>query len=75
MLRRRRMERREDELVKFIDFFDRAVAGVSNSQLYKQAGNAVTVNVAEVIGRRLKEIEVNECLSILAVCLQFKSDQ
>ena len=43
------------------DYFARAVAaGVSNSQLYKQAGNAVTVNVAEAIGRRLKEIEVNE---------------
>jgi DNA (cytosine-5)-methyltransferase 1 len=41
------------------DYFDRAVAaGVSNSQLYKQAGNAVTVNVAEAIGKRLKEIEV-----------------
>lgn len=41
--------------------FDRAVkAGVSNSQLYKQAGNSVTVNVAEAIGRRLKEIEVSE---------------
>ena len=43
------------------DYFARAVAaGVSNSQLYKQAGNAVTVNVAEAIGRRLKEIEVSE---------------
>ena len=40
------------------EYFDRAVAaGVSDSQLYKQAGNAVTVNVAEAIGRRLKEIE------------------
>lgn len=40
------------------DYFDRAVAaGVSDSQLYKQAGNAVTVNVAEAIGKRLKEIE------------------
>ena len=40
------------------DYFDRAVAaGVSDSQLYKQAGNAVTVNVAEAIGRKLKEIE------------------
>lgn len=28
-------------------------AGVSDSQLYKQAGNAVTVNVVEVIARRL----------------------
>ena len=43
------------------DYFDRAVdAGVSNSQLYKQAGNAVTVNVAEAIGKRLREIELME---------------
>ena len=28
-------------------------AGVSNSQLYKQAGNAVTVDVVEQIGKRL----------------------
>jgi DNA (cytosine-5)-methyltransferase 1 len=27
--------------------------GISNSQLYKQAGNAVTVNVIDAIGRRL----------------------
>lgn len=41
------------------EYFDKAVAaGVSNSQLYKQAGNAVTVNVAEAIGRRLREIEM-----------------
>lgn len=40
------------------EYFDKAkAAGVSDSQLYKQAGNAVTVNVAEAIGRRLKEIE------------------
>ena len=42
-----------------LEAFDKAVAaGVSNSQLYKQAGNAVTVNVAEAIGRRLREIEM-----------------
>lgn len=42
------------------EYFDRAVAaGVSDSQLYKQAGNAVTVNVAEAIGKRLKEIVDN----------------
>lgn len=42
------------------DYFDRAVAaGVSDSQLYKQAGNAVTVNVAEAIGKRLREIELD----------------
>lgn len=28
-------------------------AGISNSQLYKQAGNAVTVDVIEQIGKRL----------------------
>lgn len=40
--------------------FDKAVAaGVSNSQLYKQAGNAVSVPVAEAIGRRLREIELD----------------
>lgn len=43
------------------DYFDKAVAaGVSNSQLYRQAGNAVTVNVAEAIGKRLREIELIE---------------
>ena len=40
------------------EYFDRAkAAGVSDSQLYKQAGNSVTVNVARAIGERLKEIE------------------
>ncbi|WP_406654589.1 DNA cytosine methyltransferase [Bacillus cereus] len=34
--------------------FDKLVgAGISNSQLYKMAGNAVTVNVIEAIGNRL----------------------
>lgn len=33
--------------------FDRASEVNSNSQLYKQAGNSVTVNVVEVIARRL----------------------
>ena len=28
-------------------------AGVSDSQLYKQAGNSVTVNVTEMIGRAI----------------------
>lgn len=41
--------------------FDRAEGiGTSDAQLYKQAGNAVTVNVVEAIGRRLKEIEISE---------------
>ena len=43
------------------EYFDRAkAAGISDTQLYKQAGNGVTVNVARVIGERLKEIEENE---------------
>ena len=43
------------------EYFDKAqAAGISDSQLYKQAGNAVTVNVARAIGRRLKEIEEAE---------------
>ena len=38
--------------------FDKAKkAGVSNSQLYKQAGNAVTVPVVEAIGKKLAENE------------------
>lgn len=32
-------------------------AGTSDTQLYKQAGNAVTVNVIQAIGRELKEME------------------
>lgn len=36
--------------------FDRAAAVNSEPQLYKQAGNAVTVNVVEEIGRHLKEV-------------------
>lgn len=39
------------------EYFDRAEMVNSDSQLYKQAGNGVTVNVVEVIGKRLKEIE------------------
>ena len=40
------------------EYFDRAkAAGISDTQLYKQAGNSVTVNVARAIGERLKEIE------------------
>ena len=36
--------------------FEKAAAVNSNSQLYKQAGNAVTVNVVEAIGRHIVEI-------------------
>lgn len=40
------------------EYFDKAkAAGISDTQLYKQAGNCVTVNVARAIGERLKEIE------------------
>lgn len=40
------------------EYFDKAKAtGISDTQLYKQAGNSVTVNVARAIGERLKEIE------------------
>ena len=39
--------------------FDKAKnAGVSNSQLYKQAGNAVTVPVVRAIGEKLAELEI-----------------
>lgn len=38
--------------------FNRAkAAGISDTQLYKQAGNAVTVTVAYAIGALLKEFE------------------
>jgi len=47
-----RLQAFEDEL------FDRArAAGISDAQLYKQAGNAVTVNVVYEIGLKLKEVE------------------
>lgn len=36
--------------------FNRAAAVNSETQLYKQAGNAVTVNVVEEIGRHIKEV-------------------
>ena len=40
------------------EYFDKAkAAGISDSQLYKMAGNAVTVNVAFAIGKKLTEIE------------------
>lgn len=46
-------------LQAFDDFlFDRAkAAGVSDAQLYKQAGNSVTVNIVYEIGLRLAEME------------------
>lgn len=40
------------------EYFDGAkAAGVSDSQLYKQAGNGVSVNISYAIGLRLKQIE------------------
>lgn len=43
------------------EYFDKAKAtGISDTQLYKTAGNGVTVNVARAIGKRLKEIEEND---------------
>lgn len=42
-------------------YFDKAkAAGISDTQLYKQAGNGVTVNVARAIGERLKEVEEHD---------------
>lgn len=42
--------------------FDKAAAINSNSQLYKQAGNAVTVSVVAEIGRHIMSIgEVESC--------------
>lgn len=37
--------------------YEKAAAVNSNSQLYKQAGNAVTVNVVEEIGKHIMHIE------------------
>ena len=42
------------------EYFDKAAAVISDTQLYKAAGNAVTVNVARAIGLKLKEIENEE---------------
>ena len=40
------------------EYFDKAkAAGISDTQLYKQAGNGVTVNVARAIGEKLKKLE------------------
>ena len=40
--------------------FDRASQVNSDSQLYKQAGNSVTVPVIFDIARRLKEVEIHD---------------
>lgn len=40
--------------------FDKVLAtGMSDSQLYKQAGNAVTVNVISEIGKIIKQVNEN----------------
>ncbi len=44
--------------------FDKAQAVNSDSQLYKQAGNAVTVNVVQAIAEKLKEVKAHEAVHI-----------
>ena len=39
------------------DYFEKAAFVNSDSQLYKQAGNGVTVNVVQAIGERIKKVE------------------
>lgn len=39
------------------DYFERAAFVNSDSQLYKQAGNGVTVDVVQTIGERIKKVE------------------
>ncbi|MCU5941491.1 DNA cytosine methyltransferase, partial [Clostridioides difficile] len=36
------------------DYYDRAASVCSETQLYKQAGNSVTVDVVEEIAKKLK---------------------
>jgi DNA (cytosine-5)-methyltransferase 1 len=37
-------------------FYKAQAAGLTDSQLYKQAGNSVTVNVIAAIGKRIKAV-------------------
>ena len=39
------------------DRIDKVLAIQSDNQVYKQAGNGVTVNVVEAIGRRLAAVD------------------
>ena len=39
------------------DMFDRAAAVNSDAQLYKQAGNGVTIPVVYAVGKRIVEIQ------------------
>lgn len=41
------------------DYFEKAAFVNTDNQLYKQAGNGVTVNVVEAIGQKIKEYENN----------------
>lgn len=50
-LETRRLQSFSDE-----DFFKVKNAGMSDSQLYKQAGNAVTVNVIDAIAKKMNEL-------------------
>lgn len=42
------------------EYFERAASVCSDAQLYKQAGNSVTVNVIYEIAKRLKDAEADE---------------
>ena len=46
-----------DGKVELQDFPDGWTDGQADSHRYKQMGNAVTVNVAEWIGKRIPEVE------------------
>lgn len=39
------------------EMFDRAAAVNSDAQLYKQAGNSVTIPVVYAVGKRIAEIQ------------------
>ena len=39
------------------DQIDRLLAITSDAQAYKQAGNSVTVNIIEAIGRRIRAVD------------------
>lgn len=41
------------------EYFEKAAFVNTDNQLYKQAGNGVTVNVVEAIGKKIKEYENN----------------
>lgn len=43
------------------DRIDKILAVSSDNQAYKQAGNGVTVNVVEAIGKRLAAIDAELC--------------